>query len=240
MARDAHKGPGAKERQAIIVEIDGPRVSPANVDGVALVEIANSYLAMLRAAATSLGVRLAFGKGLRVVDKCAGLWFPVNSEAAARRSHRHGMAHQVDGRAAFLRRASELPDGHVAGVHLHRAGEALSMTPIEPEAVQTFDERDDCRRLRITGVTGEGSPRVHVFDRATQKSYHLSASKDVAKAAAGLMYENVLADVFLTYELESMAVTGGKMMSKPERMLDWTVEGFAGFVRDEFDPGRRQ
>lgn len=227
----------------IIIALDGPGITPGSVDGALLIRVADRYFTLLRAAAKDLGLDLPIIQHLEIVDKCAGVGGVVSDEAPFIKAHFKAIEwmNEGDSHGDELRSAlAKVPSGVTAEALTNSDRRPLASIERAAPVRRRIVEPATDRHLRIVRVGGEGGATVRVFDYTSQRAFSLAASRDVAKAAGMLMFEDVLADVELMLDFDTLKIIEGRMVSKPRKLAEWTVEGFEKLIRDEFDPSRRQ
>lgn len=107
------------DADSIMIEIDGPGVSPATVDAPLALEIAATLLGFVQRAASDRDVSLAI-RGLSIEDKCAAVVAHVDHGAVVREIAREALS--------YVR--GDLPAPRGSGEYISRMRAALKRLPV--------------------------------------------------------------------------------------------------------------
>lgn len=226
----------AAEAQAIVIELDGPQVDPDTVNGPLLIELAHTYLQLLRRTAERDNLPLEIRPGIEVVDKCAG--FRIEAvEAHVRRVHRPAMdavAANTNLGQPLARLIKRLPPFITAACFLSTEQKSLPITTQTAPVRPSYWELAHARRVRIIRAGGERPARVRIHDYSSDSRYNLVTTPALAAAAGHMLFDDVLADVEFRYDIASLLILEGRLVAEPVRMQQPTVAGIQRFLKREF------
>ena len=208
------------EDNALLVELDGPGVSPDTVDAVALLRLATAFARLVLKIGALEGRELPPLTGLAVIDKCAALRLPVDPgvfEVVASCARRG---------AAFVRGEQAPPPGLGAAVKELRS--ALRAVPADNrarvsaggwQAPLTPDRPDDGAskalatttiRVRLVGVLSEPKPVARFKRPAQERVFQLDiAADDVPRLGEHIQREmSITAAIHYDRDLD---IVGGQL-----------------------------
>jgi hypothetical protein len=179
----------------VLVELDGPGVSPKNVDAVTLLRLAEAYFVLLTKLADAKGKGLSL-TGLAVLDKCVALESKSSDAYVARFfgemavrivSGKEVPPFGLEGVLNDVRTAlRSLPATHVAKV---RAGGARARRLRLPKDAELGSYAWETLALRSTVVrVGGRDPRAQFLSASEATSFTLSVTTEEARSLGAKLY----------------------------------------------------
>lgn len=179
--------------ERILVEIDGPDVTPANLNTRAAIELIWSYLNLIDRFSQSHQSPVAF-YGLQVVDKCAAVAFHTSDASFVRRA--------VTALAPWISGAQEPPRG--LGVYTESVRHAIFALPEKQKASVLVgnwkrrlraEEPKEARwpsgqliaRAEVIKVGGS-EPKITLRSDSELRAFTLSVDRNLAREAARHLY----------------------------------------------------
>jgi hypothetical protein len=227
-ARSATKGltflgrPGRRESRycprvtadpKILLEIDGPGVTPATVDSVATLELAAAYFALLHRVAEEQGTDLRF-TGVSIEDKCVAVAVHVQADETAVRRAANDAGNYLRGELppygldTLTKRVAKMlrgfPAGHSAKVIVGGWRRRLELTTSTDGGAESVSElRVDV--LRVGGL----QPTARLASKSEPQEFTVSLpSRAVARDLAGHLYGEIDATVRLRRDEDGTIESG--------------------------------
>lgn len=180
----------------IVLEIDGPGVSPETVDAPVVLDLAASFFLLVRGNAAEATQAISL-RGLEVIDKCMGIAVPVDApelvwpyvEEARRQLLGQQMAPRGLGSIVERGRAAlrKLPHGQTARVLL---GERHSNLALDDGSDQQPLDSILSVRAVVMRVGGR-SPAVRFVSQFEDEPFTLQVSRKLARELGSMLYQEV-------------------------------------------------
>lgn len=199
------------DESSILLEVDAPGLSPANVDSVALLRLATAFLRLLLENAMRAKKTLSL-EGLAVVDKCAAIRVHADDivvakicAAASLRQIRdddppHGLQSLADEARAAARL---LPGAYRAKVIVGNWSQTIPLpsasSPAPLDSLVAF-------RARVIRVGGK-TPAAR-FASDFEEDFSLRVSEEQAKELGALLYREIDLDAQVSRNSEGMIEAG--------------------------------
>lgn len=178
--------------EGVLIEIDGPGVSPDTVDASAALELAASYIELLLRAAKSAERELLL-QGVKIIDKCAAIQVLTSDQHLARTMaqdvapYLSGTEEPVYGMQTLVERAQKaaasLPPGQTARVIVGPWSQVI----LRPEAPSKMPQ--ETLSLRATPIRVGGSRPAVRFESAYERApFSLKTDEETAREIGARLY----------------------------------------------------
>lgn len=231
--------------QYVVLEIDGPGVSPKTVDAPALLEFAAAFFQLLKANADETAEPLSLTH-VQVIDKCAAvIVMPDNLELA--RACADEAVRQVAG--------SDPPKG--AKELVGRVHSALRQLPSEQRArvligswlrhivtelAATADPLDSILAIRATPIRVGGSRPAVRFRSHLERDFTLDTTREIARSIGAHLYREVEIEATVRRDADGSIGSGRLRSFEPVATGDprpaWQ-EWFRSVAGDDLDDKER-
>lgn len=205
----------ADEAPRMLVEIDGPGVSPDTIDPLLLLDLAAAVVSLIRGNADAMSMSLGM-KGLRIVRKCAAVELDVEkfdaAQVCAQRALRQIEGHEEAprGYADWVKRArtalERLPEGYSAQVTAGNWGKSI-VVPSPP--VEPLDELIAIRAEPI--LAGGDKTRTVQFRSSIEGKFTLRTTESIVLELGGALYRDVDIEARVSRN-EDGEITGGDLV----------------------------
>lgn len=225
---------------AIGGEIDGVKVTPANVPTEMLAGLAFRYLFALRKVAAERDIDLGDITGMEIIPGSAVLQakceYEVEAAVAADavdEEMRTPGANEKEHLHALALHASRLPRGALALVSIG----TLPRRPIPSVAARRqYVTELTTRRMRIIGSKLEPEPKIFAHDLRTDRAVALDCDQATAMAARDLFGEDADLKLVLNRDEGTHKIHGGEVRRMTHAPKDWTVDGLLDWFSTTFKP----
>jgi hypothetical protein len=208
--------PGMPERPELLVELDGPGVSPETVDTLALLRLAETYFRLIGKVAEASSMSLSF-RGLRVVDKCVAVSATPNNQGLAQLvstrtlrivSGEEGPPRGTEVLTSSLRSClRSLPTGHVARTRWGKRSHPLVAPPLPTE-----EHPWETIELRVIPVrVGGAEPGARLRSASEGHEFTVSASAEDARKLGAMLYSEVDVELEVCRDFEGRIELGRLM-----------------------------
>lgn len=193
-------------RGHLLVEIDGPNVSPTNVDAVSALALASAYIQLITKVAADEGLDLTFS-GLAIWDKCAAIGVKPSDRSAALACAKTATAWIVGQR--------EPPHGCVDLVRAVKS--AIRSLPVDQHARvlagswkrplslnRKIAKREPAEILSVRATPirlGGTRPAARFESRSEEKQFSLEITREVARELGKYLYRPI--DIVARVERDS-------------------------------------
>jgi hypothetical protein len=202
-----------RERPELLVELDGPGVSPDTVDTLALLTLAETYFRLIGKVAEASNMSLTF-QGLRVLDKCVAVSATPNNQELAQlvsvralriisgeESPPRGTEVLTSNLRSCLR---SLPTGHVARTRWGKRSHPLVAPPL-PSQEHPWETVE----LRVIPIrVGGADPGARLRSASEGHEFTVSATAEHARRLGAMLYSEVDVELEVCRDFEGRIERG--------------------------------
>jgi len=202
-----------RERPELLVELDGPGVSPETVDTLALLRLAETYFRLVGKVAEASSMSLSF-RGLRVRDKCAAVRATPNNPELAQlvsvRALRIISGEESAPRGTEILTSNirsclrSLPTGHVARARWGKRPHPLVAPPLPTE-----EHPWETVELRAIPVrVGGAEPGARLRSASEGHEFTVTATTEQARRLGAVLYSEVDVELEVCRDFEGRIEAG--------------------------------
>lgn len=199
--------------ETLMVEIDGPGVHPNTVDGASALELAASFVGLVRKLAADRDQTLVFS-GVEILDKCMAVAVHVDQRVVARELSQEALrlvrapTDAPRGTAQYIERVRtairHLPEGQKARVIVAQWGDSIEMETTVSTSPPWGRLSQRVKLLRIGGTR----PLARIQSRYESDDFSLAVTVDQARDLAVHLYQSIDIEARVARDAEGVIERG--------------------------------